>query len=76
MVAEAATTEISKQTKPIGLDENKAVAKAGGSAANAARERIEETTGNPVITNKQALELNHMVASMIEKGSELGNTKD
>ena len=76
MVAEAATTEISKQTKPIGLDENKAVAKAGGSAANAARERIEETTGNPVITSKKALDLNHMVASMIEKGSELVNTED
>ena len=32
MVAEAATTEISRQTKPEGLEANKAVAKAGGSA--------------------------------------------
>jgi len=66
MVAEAATTEISKQTKPEGLDANKAVAKAGGSAARVAKESIEESTGKPVITNKKATELSHMVVSMIE----------
>lgn len=71
MVAEAATTEISKQTRPDGFDANKAVAKAGGSAAKAARESIEESTGKPVITSKRALELNHMVTAMIEKSTEL-----
>ena len=75
MVAEAATTEISKQTKPDGLDANKAVAKAGGSAAKAAKESIEESTGKPVITSKTAKELNHMITSMIEASADMSNEK-
>lgn len=75
MVAEAATTEISKQTKPEGLDANKAVAKAGGSAAKAAKESIEESTGKPVITSKTAKELNHMITSMIEASADMSNEK-
>ncbi len=71
MVAEAATTEISRQTKPEGLDANKEVAKAGGSAAKAAKDSIEESTGKSVITSKKASELNHMVTAMIEKSVEL-----
>lgn len=71
MVAEAATTEISRQTKPEGLEANKAVAKAGGSAAKAAKDSIEVSTGKPVITRKKASELNHMVTAMIEKSAEL-----
>ncbi len=76
MVAEAATTEISKQTKPEGFDENKTVAKAGGSAAKAAKNSIEESTGKPVITSKKAAELNHMVTSMIEVGTKLKNEEE
>lgn len=76
MVAEAATTEISKQTKPEGFDANKRVAKAGGSAAKAAKESIEQSTGKPVITSKRAYELNHMITSMIEESAELGETED
>lgn len=76
MVAEAATTEISKQTKPEGLDANKRVAKAGGSAAKAAKESIEQSTGKPVITSKRAYELNHMITSMIEESAELGEIQD
>jgi hypothetical protein len=71
MVAEAAATEISKQQKPEGLEQNKKVAKAGGSAAKAAKDSIESTTGTPVITNKKAAELNHMVTSMIEASANM-----
>ncbi len=73
MVAEAATTEISKQQKPNGLEQNKKVAKAGGSAAKAAKDSIENATGVPVITNKKAVELNHMVTSMIEASANIEN---
>ena len=66
MVAEAATTEISKQQKPIGLEESKKVTHAGGAAAKAAKDSIEATTGVPVITSKRASELNHLVTDMIE----------
>jgi len=37
MLAEASTTEISKEKLPIGLDENKQVAKQGGEVASVAR---------------------------------------
>jgi len=71
MVAEAATTEISRQKKPDGLEANKVVAKAGGFAAKAAKDSIEESTGKPVITSKKASKLNHMVTAMIEKSAEI-----
>lgn len=70
MLAEAATTEISKQQKPSGLAENRSVARAGGAAAKAARESVEESTGKPVITSQNAAQLNHVVTQMIEVGSE------
>ena len=70
MLAEAATTEISKQQKPSGLAENRSVARAGGAAAKAARESVEESTGKPVITSQNAAQLNHIVTQMIEASSE------
>ena len=69
MLAEAATTEISKQQKPSGLAENCNVARAGGAAAKAARESVEESTGKPVITSQNAAQLNHVVTQMIEASS-------
>lgn len=66
MLAEAATTEISKQQKPDGLNENRAVARAGGAAAKAARKSVEESTGKPVITAQNAAQLNHVLAQMME----------
>ena len=70
MLAEAATTEISKQQKPRGLAENRSVARAGGAAAKAARESVEESTGKPIITSQNAAQLNHVVTQMIEASSE------
>ena len=70
MLAEAATTEISKQQKPSGLAENRSVARAGGAAAKAARESVEESTGKPVITAQNAAQLNHVVTKLIEEAGE------
>ena len=71
MLAEAATTEISKEQKPEGLSANIAVAHAGGNAAKAAKESVEQSTGRPVITSKNAMQLNHMVSQMIEDSAAL-----
>lgn len=71
MVAEAATTEISRHTKPEGLEANRIVANAGGSAARAAKESIEESTGKTVVTSKKAVELNHMIETMIEASQDV-----
>ena len=42
MLAEASTTEISKSKNPEGLEENKEIAKKGGSVAKKARVELEE----------------------------------
>ena len=45
MLAEASTTEISKDKNPKTFTENKQVARKGGKVANAARKQLENTTG-------------------------------
>jgi len=57
MLAETATTEISQKREPKNLDENKIVAREGGSVAGDARKQIESKTGKNVITGKNAKEL-------------------
>ena len=71
MLAEAATTEISKEQRPEGLSANIAVAHAGGNAAKAAKESVEQSTGRPVITSKNAMQLNHMVSQKIKDSAAL-----
>ena len=57
MLAEASTTEISKEKKPQGLAENKSVARKGGYAAKKARLEIEKQTGKSIVTSKNAKKL-------------------
>ncbi len=57
MLAEAATSEISKEQKPNGVDENKKVAKEGGNVAKQARITLEKQTGKSIISSKNAIEL-------------------
>ncbi len=66
MLAETSTTDISKKEKPAGLSENIKVAKRGGNVAKIARQALEAETGKPVITPKNALELNKTVSALIE----------
>ena len=61
MLAEATTTEISKQKAPSTFSENMAVAREGGEAAGIARKAVEERTDVPVITSKNAAQLNQVV---------------
>ena len=49
-LAEAATTEISKQQQPRGLNQSKRIAKSGGSVAKAARKQLESQLGHSVIS--------------------------
>lgn len=51
MLAETATTEISETREPKNFDENKQVAKEGGTIAGNARKEIESKTGKRVITD-------------------------
>ena len=66
MLAEATTTEISKQKVPATLSENIDVARAGGKVAGDARKAIETQTGIPVITSKNAAQLSEVVTNLLE----------
>ena len=60
MLAETATTEISKVKKPDTFGKNKIVAREGGSVAGNARKEIESKTGKKIITKKNARELKRL----------------
>lgn len=66
MLAEATTTEISKQKAPETFSENIDVARAGGKVAGDARKAIESQTGVPVITSKNAAQLHQIVTDLLE----------
>ena len=57
MLAEATTTEISKEKKPKTFTENKEIARQGGTIAGNTRKEIEEKTGKNVVTSLNAKEL-------------------
>jgi hypothetical protein len=54
MLAEATTTEISKEKKPKNFVENKKIAKQGGTIAGNTRKQIEEKTGKKVVNKLNA----------------------
>lgn len=66
MLAEATTTEISKQKNPQTFSENVDVARSGGDAAAEARKAVEARTGVPVISSNNAVQLNELVVDLIE----------
>jgi hypothetical protein len=66
MLAEVATTELSKGQQPEGFAENKEVARRGGRIAGQARQAIEADSGQPVITSQNAAQLNAVVTQVIE----------
>lgn len=54
MLAEATTTEISKEKKPKNFSENKKIAKQGGVIAGNTRKEIEAKTGKNVVNKLNA----------------------
>ena len=66
MLAEATTTELSKVHNPQTFEESRDIAKRGGKYAGNARKEIEADTGKPVITSKNAAQLNQIVTDLIE----------
>ena len=60
ILAEASTTEISKEKDPSGFEENKVVAKEGGEVAKIAREQLESKIGKSVISSKNAKDIIHL----------------
>ena len=65
MLAEATTTEISKEQNPQSFSENQSVAREGGEVAGNARRDIEARTGRPVITAKNASDFSSLIEDVI-----------
>jgi len=57
MLAEATTTEISKEKKPKTFAHSKNIAKQGGTIAGNTRKQIEAKTGKKIVTSKNAKQL-------------------
>ena len=57
MLAEATSTEISKENNPETFDDNKRIAKKGGEIAGNARKQIEKQTGKKIVSSQNAKEL-------------------
>ena len=66
MLAEATTTQFSKDRKPSTFQENLEVAKAGGQVAGRTRKDIESQSNTPVISLKNAVQLNQVVTDLLE----------
>lgn len=67
MLAEASTTEISQTEQPETFEQNKTVARKGGSVAKAARVQLEKTTGKKVITAQNASDIKALGTSPDEE---------
>jgi hypothetical protein len=61
MLAEATTTEISKEKKPQTLDESKVIAQQGGTIAGNTRKEIEAKTGKKVVSGLNAKRLSSSI---------------
>jgi hypothetical protein len=67
MLAEATTTEISKEKKPKTFEDNRWIARQGGTIAGNTRREIEEKTGKKVVTKQNAKHLDK------KKNKEIGD---
>lgn len=76
MLAEASTKDISKETRPETFEENKDVARRGGNIAGIARKALEAETGKPVITSKNAAQLNDIVTGVLEGVTDAENRQN
>ena len=66
MLAEATTTEISREQQPETFEESRAVARSGGEVAGIARQEAEKRTGKSVITEKNAVDFSKLISNLIE----------
>ena len=67
MLAEATTTELTKIANPQGLEENRKVAKEGGSVAGNARKEIEQRSGRSVVTPKNAGTMSKLIGNIVKE---------
>lgn len=70
MLVEATTTELANATNSQGLEENKKVAKIAGNT----RKEIEQETGQPVITSKNAIDFGKLISDVSKSSKDEDET--
>jgi len=68
MLAEATTTEISEEKKPVGFENNRKIAKQGGTIAGNTRRAIEAKSGRKIVTRQNAKQLSQRKNKELESG--------
>ena len=71
MLAEATTTEFSRQEQPQGFEQSRRLARAAGSVAGDARRSIEARTGKAVSTSANAADLGALLMGAVHAAAEL-----
>ena len=70
MLAEATTTQISKNENPKGMAESAGIARRGGAVANDARKAVEKETGQPVVSTMNAKQIAQGEGELFLEGGE------
>lgn len=70
MLAEATTTELSKAKQPETFEENRRIAIEGGSVAGRTREDIEQRSGTPVISPRNAFDFANLLNAVAEENND------
>ena len=65
MLAEATTTQISRNENPEGMSESAGIARRGGAVANEARKAVEKETGQPVVSPMNAKQIAKVETQML-----------
>ena len=68
MLAEATTTQISRNENPEGMSESAGIARRGGAVANEARKAVEKETGQPVVSPMNAKQIAKVETQMLPEG--------
>ena len=70
MLAEATTTQISRNENPKGMAESAGIARRGGAVANDARKAVEKETGQSVVSPLNAKQIAQGVAELLLEGGQ------
>ena len=69
-LGEIATRELAKKHRPLGLEQNKKVAKMGGHAAKVARDDIEKNLGETVVSKDNSLSYKYIEDDLMIESKE------
>lgn len=73
-LGEITTRELVKKHKPYGLNENRKIAKMGGHVAKVAREDIEKSLGESVVSKNNALNYKYLENNKLDKQNKLNSS--